>query len=326
MAKSIPKQLKEKFDYTVSGLADYVDEQNDTIVGELTEGALFMARCNIMTGVKGAEEIKMYTDNLVLQTASTCGWNASGGVTFTDKVINNVRLKFQEDYCNETLNGKWTQLKNKIGANVQDLESPFADVMIAGKLAELKTAIQNLLILGDTASGNSQLVFFDGLTKQLKADGGIVTTTTLQTAITSANAYDILLEMERAIPSELDANGVLVEIVCGKETAQKALDQVWNDKDYNAYVTWDKNEAGELSYVLPNSTTTVRVLPQLNGTDEVYTLPYQYISVAVDGDSDEEGISIKYNENDEKLRVSTKFRLGITYIMSQYFGKLALTP
>ena len=130
MAKSIKKQLKEKFDYTVDGLTDYVNEQNPDIVGKLTEGALFMSRCNIMTGVKGAEEIKLFTDNLVLQTASTCGWNASGGVTFTDKTITNKRLKFQEAYCNETLNGKWTQLRNKVGANVQDLDNPFAETKI----------------------------------------------------------------------------------------------------------------------------------------------------------------------------------------------------
>lgn len=324
MAKSIPNQLKEKFDYTVSAVTAYVDEQNPEIVGQLTEGALFMSRCNIMTGVKGSEKIKLFTDSLVLQTANTCGWNASGGVTFTDKTISNERLKFQEEYCNETLNGKWTQLRNRIGANVQDLENPFADIMIAGKLAELHTAIQRLLILGDTASGDSQLAFFDGLVKKLEADASVLVEASTETSITTANAFDVLKAVSRKIPSVLYSNGVEVEIVCGLETAQKAIDQIWADKDYNGILEFTRNEAGELTYTLPTTTTTVRVLPELNGTEKVFALPYNYISVAVDGDKDEDGIEIKYNENDEKLRVGSKFRLGIEYIMSEYFVKLTL--
>jgi hypothetical protein len=325
MAKSIPNQLKEKFGYTVSDLTAYVDEQNPDIVGKLTEGAFFMARCNIMTGVKGSEKIKLFTDNLVMQSADTCGWNASGGITFTDKTISNERMKFQEEYCNETLNGKWTQLRNRIGANVQDLENPFADIMIAGKLAELHTAIQKLLILGDTTSGDSQLAFFDGLVKKLEADANVVTYTTTETSITDSNAFAILRGLSRAIPSVLFSNNVETEIVCGLETAQKCIDNIWNSKDYNALLEFSRNEAGELYFTLPTTTTVVRVLPELNGTEKAFALPYQYISVAVDGDKDEDGIEIKYNDNDEKLRVGSKWRLGIEYIMSEYFVKLALT-
>lgn len=324
MKNGIKKYLKEKFDTDISDLEAYVDEQNDEVVSELTEGALFMGRCNIMTGVKGAEKIKMYSDNLVLQTAATCGWNASGGVVFTDKTIMNQRLKFQEEYCNETLNGFWTQLKNKVGANVQDLEHPFEDVIIAGKMAQLKTAIQRSLILGDTASGDPMLAFFDGLLKKITADADVLVAASTETSITSSNAFAVLKEVESLIPSVLHSNGVDVEILVGRETAQKCIDNIWNSKDYNAILNFEKNEAGELFFTLPTTTTVVRVLPELNGTEEVLAIPYQYVSVAVDGDSDEEGIEVKYNDHDEKLRVGSKFRLGTEYIMSNKFVRLTL--
>ena len=40
--------------------------------------------------------------------------------------------------------------------------------------------------------------------------------------------------------------------------------------------------------------------------------------------TDEDGIEMKYNETEEELRVSSKFRIGIEYVMSEYFVKLEL--
>ncbi len=112
-----------------------------------------------------------------------------------------------------------------------------------------------------------------------------------------------------------------VEILCGEETAQACIDQIWNDKDYNGTLNFETNEAGELWFQLPTTTYTVRVLPQLNGTANIYAVPYEYMFYATDGNNDEDGMQAKYNENDEKLRVGVKYRLGVKYIFSKYFVK-----
>jgi len=88
---------------------------------------------------------------------------------------------------------------------------------------------------------------------------------------------------------------------------------------------WEENEAGELTFVLPTTTTRYRAIPELADTGKAYAVPYPYVSVAVDGDNDEEGVEIKYNENDEKLRVGAKFRLGTKYVYPEYFVRLAAT-
>lgn len=317
MAKrTIKTFVKDKFDYDVSALDAYVDEQSDEILSALLEDSLFMSRCNVMTGVKGSEKIKMLASTLVLQSAATCGWNASGGVVFTDETITNERLKFQEEYCNESLNGAWTQMKNKIGANIQDLENPFADVIVAYKIKELKRAIQALLINGDTGSLNPNLAFFDGLRKKLSADAAVI-----QVA-TGANDFATLLAMSRAIPSEVKSNMIDHEVLCDMALMQGAIDYVFTNKDFNALLAWEENEAGELTFILPTTTTKFRALPELAGTGEAYAIPYPYVSVAVDGDSDEEGVEVKYNDHDEKLRVGAKFRLGVQYVFPAYFARL----
>jgi len=317
MAKTIKGYVEDKFSYDVSGLPAYVDEQNEEILEELQTDSLFMGRCNIMTGVKGSEEIKMLASTLVLQSAASCGWNASGGIVFTDKAITNYRLKFQEEYCNENLNGAWTQMKNAVGANIQDMENPFGDVVIAYKVKQVKNAIQDLILLGDTASLNTQLAFMDGLRKQFRADADVTE------VAAGANDFASLKAMADATPLEVRANNIDHEVICDELVMQGAIDWAWANKDYNALITFTRNEAGELEFVLPTTTTKFRSVKQFAGTGDVFLVSYPFISIAVDGDSDEEGVEVKYNETDETLRVGAKFRLGVTYVFPEYFKKLA---
>jgi hypothetical protein len=76
---------------------------------------------------------------------------------------------------------------------------------------------------------------------------------------------------------------------------------------------------------LPTTTTKFRSVKQLAGTSKAFLVSYPYVSIAVDGDADEEGVEVKYNETDEMLRVGAKFRLGTTYVFPQYFKKLEAT-
>lgn len=314
--KTIKAIVKDKFDYDIAALPAYVDEQNPEILEELLNDSLFMGRCNLMTGVKGSEKIKMLASTLTLQDATACGWNASGGVVFTDKTISNIRLKFQEEYCNEDLNGAWTQMKNKIGANVQDLENPFGDVVIGYKVKQVKEAIQNLILLGDDASLNDQLAFFDGLIKQWEADAAVT-----QVSV-GVNDFATLKAMADATPIEVRSNNVDHEVICDELLMQGAIDWAWNNKDFNALITFTRNSAGELEFTLPTTTTKFRSVAQLAGTSKAFLVSYPYVSIAVDGDADEEGVEVKYNDTDELLRVGAKFRLGTTYVFPQYFKKL----
>ena len=318
--KTIESYVKEKFDYDVTALPDYVDEQNNEINMALVEDSQFISKCNVLTGVKGEQAIEILSSSVTTQAASSCGWNASGGVIFTDVNVLNRRLKVQEAYCNETLNGKWTQMKNAIGANVQDLSNPFGDVIIAYKTKQLKKVMQDQVLLGDTGSGDANLAHFDGLVKLWNADASLIEVPT-PTTITSSNAFGALKDIAIAIPTELRSAGVQVEILCGEETAQACIDQIWNDKDYNGVLNFNTNEAGELWFTLPTTTYTVRVLPQLNGTANIFAVPYNYIAIAVDGTSDEDGMSLEYAPEAQELRLDVKYRLGVNYIFPEYFVK-----
>lgn len=326
MAKrNIQTVVKQRFGYDVSDLEDYVDAQSPEIMTDLVYSAGLTSRISVQENNKGAELIKILTSTPVLQAASTCGWTPSGGIVLTDVTLTTVRVKIQEEYCNEDLNGTWGQLMNAAGANVQDTVAPeFGDIMIAYYQSKARKMNQDLMINGDTTSLDSDLVFYDGFKKLWDNDPLVNVYYSGQTAITSSNAFSIAIGMANETPSVLFENSVRRELMVGRETYQKIIQNIYNDNNFHWTLT--DQDGAEPSFVLPTTTLTVRAYDQLNGTDDMYLVPLDYMFFGTDLEGDIEGFEFKYNEHDEKLRFGVKWRSGVQYIFPQYFTRLRLTP
>ncbi len=321
---------KKTFNYDVSGLTAYVDEQSNEIMEDLIETSDLKSRIVVIKDVKGSKEIKLKTSAPTLQAATSCGWNATGGIVLTDKAIATKRVKIQEEYCNEDLNDTWAQIENQAGANTQDEAVPnFAKTMIAYYKKRAQELDENLMMNGDTTSLNPNLAHYDGFSKLWDADTSlnVAYLSTPATSITAANGYDALMDVYNAIPTvvKANANSVGAEILVGYETARACIDQVWNDKDYNAVIDFTEEGDGSISFTLPTTTMTVRSLPSLNGTDKVYGVCYNYMFYGTDLENDRDGFAFKYSDYDEQLRFGVKWRSGIQYVFSEYFTRLKIT-
>lgn len=319
---------KHEFDYDVSDLGTYVDEQSEEVMQDLINAGNIKSRINVMQNVKGSEEIKLINSDPSLQAASSCGWNASGGMILTDVSISTVRVKIQEEYCNENLNETWAQIMNAVGANAQDETPPsFADAMLSYYQLRAQELDENLIMNGDTTSLDSNLVFYDGFAKQWDNDADLNVAYSTETAITASNGFDVLKEVYNAMPTivKRHKDTIGAEIICGFETAQFALDQIYNDKDYASSVEVVR-ENGEIIFTLPTTNMTVRSIPQLDTTSKVYGVCNGYMFYATDLENDKDGFTWRYSDYDEKLRFGVKWRTGVAYVFPAYFTRLRLTP
>lgn len=320
--KKLNQIVKDRFDYDVSGLAAYTDAQSTQMLTDLVFASGLTSRISVMENVKGSEDIKLLNSTPALQAAASCGWNASGGAILTDVTLTTKRVKIQEEYCNEDLNGTWAQLMNAAGANRQDTEAVFEDVMAAYYIKQAAKLNQDLIFNGDTTSINPNLAHYDGFVKQWDADANLGVYTSTETAIDATNALDIALGLYETIDPVLFDNGVNVEIICGRETFRKIITQNFNDNKYNFSIT---EEAGsEPSFILPTTNIRVRAYSQLNGTDKMYAVPYNYMFFGTDLSGDYEGFEFKYNDTDEQLRFGVKWRSGVAYVFPEYFTRLEL--
>ncbi len=320
--------VKQRFNYDVTDLDEYTDEQSPEIMEDLINEGSLKSRISIMDNVKGSKVIKLKTSSPSLQAASSCAWTAEGGIILTDVTLSTVRVKIQEEYCNEDLNDTWAQIENAAGANAQDETAPnFADTMIIYYRLRATELDENLMMNGDTGSGDANLAHYDGFSKLWENDGDLNVHYSSETEIDATNGFDILQAFAKDIPTIVKRHKMAtgLEIICGYETAQFCLDQIYNDKDYNAIVV-NTEENGELSFILPTTNITVRSLVTLDGTEKVYAAPYSYMFYGTDVESDIDGFRFVYNETEEMLRFSVKWRSGIQYVFPEYFTRLRLTP
>lgn len=329
IAASFTRQgKKQEFNWDVSELGEYVNEQSPELMEDLINEGTIKSRMKKLTGVKGKQLIKLISSAPTLQAASACGWTPEGGMILTDTSIETVRVKIQEEYCNEDLNETWAEMMNQAGANLQDEVPPsFGDVMLVYYQRKATELDENLIINGDTTSLDESLAHYNGFKKLWNADASLNVAYSAETAITAANGFDVLKELYAAVPVivKRHAEQVGFEIICGYETAQFALDQIYADKDYASSIEVVR-EGGTMSFVLPTTNATVRSIQQLDGTDEAYGVCYNYMFYGTDLENDLDGFVWKYSDYDEKLRFGVKWRSGIQYIFPQYFTRLRLTP
>lgn len=322
------KIIKDTFDYDVTGLESYVDEQSPEIMADLINASNLKSRVMIMDNIKGSKEIKLKTSSPSLQGAAACGWTPQGGVILTDQVISTVRVKIQEEYCNEDLNDTWAQIEQVAGANMQDTQAPsFADVMIAYYMDRAAELDENLMMNGDTESVDPNLSHYDGYLIKWFEDGTVNIVQSAATTIDATNGFDVLKAVHTGSPTivKRHKDSIGAEIICGYETAQACIDQIYNDKDFSANIDFTE-ENGELSFILPTTNMRVRSYASLDGTDTVFQIAYSYMFYGTDLEGDIDGFQFKYDETEELLRFSVKWRSGIAHVFGQYFTRLRLTP
>lgn len=126
---SLKRYLKAKFDWDVSGLAAYVDEQREDLIVKSVTEARTLQYVSIQQGIKGSQELKLMDDSIVYQTGD-CNMTPDGDTVFTDRAIAVETLGYMKSFCQKDLDGFWTQLGLRPGAMAEDKTLPFEQQII----------------------------------------------------------------------------------------------------------------------------------------------------------------------------------------------------
>jgi len=311
--KSLATKIKEKFDWDVDNLAPYTNEQSTEFIQDLIGSSVFLSKVRSLEGVKRRQAIKLLSGDVKLQAMEGCTTNPDGSITFDDRVIETVRLYFGVELCNEDLNGHYTEMLNAVGSNNQDGVMPLEAVLLAYLNKQLAKKAQRVGLIGDETSLDTELALFDGFITLLEADTDVVTATI------GANAFETAMNVVNAIDEDVLDNEVEHEIICSRATAQAILTQIYNDKDYNALTVDVERANGQLSFVLPTTATRVTSVNTLQGNSNMYLVCYPYMFLGSDVESDMDGIEVKYDDYNNKLKAEVSFRMGVQFVYPQYF-------
>jgi hypothetical protein len=301
--------------FSVSSLANYTKENEALLVTASVLGAktasLIKSAGNVMVGVKSAETINIMDTDAFFQAGGTCGWNASGTTSFTQRTVTVGKVKVQEALCPKTLEPKYLQKALPTGSMYDSI--PFEQEYTDKKAVTIASQLETAIWQGDTASANGNLNKFDGLIKLINAAAGVVGANVSGfvsgaplTSITPSNVISLVDGVYRAIPAKVVAADDMT-IFVGQDTFRTYTIALKNANMFN--YAFDGKADSE--FVLPATTIKVVAVAGLNGTNDIFALRLSNLFLGTDLLNEEEKFEIFFAKEADEVRFAAEFKMGV---------------
>lgn len=314
--------------FSISTLTNYTKENEAQLVTSSVLGAktaaLIKSAGNVMVGVKSAETINVMDTDAFFQAGGTCGWNASGTTSFTQRTVTVGKIKVQEALCPKTLESKYLQKALPTGSQYDSI--PFEQDYSDKKAKTIASQLETALWQGDTTSANGNLNKFDGLVKLIGAASGVVDANVSGyisgaplTSISASNVVSLFDGVYKAIPAKVVSADDMT-IFCGMDTFRTYTIALKNANMFN-YAFDGKADA---EFVLPGTSIKVIALQGLNGTNDVYALRLSNMFLGTDLLNEEEKFEIFFAKEADEVRFAAEFKMGVNIAFPDEITKVAI--
>jgi hypothetical protein len=273
--------------------------------------SLIKSAGNVMVGVKSSEKINIMETDAIFQDGASCGFNASGATTFTQRTVTPGKIKINEALCPKDLEAKYLQKALPTGSQYDSI--PFEQEYSEKKAKTIAAQLETALWLGDTSSVNVNLNKFDGLVKLIGAASGVVAANASTyisgaplSSITDANVISIFDGVYKAIPAKVVAADDMT-IFVGQDLFRTYTVALKNSGSFNYQI----DVKADSEFVLPGTTIKVIAVAGLNGTNKVYALRLSNLFLGTDLLNEEEKFEIFYAKEADQVRFVSEFKFGV---------------
>jgi len=314
--------------FSISTLADYTEQNEALLVTSSVLGAktasLIKASGNVMIGVKSSESVNIMDTDAFFQAGGSCGFNASGTTSFTQRVLTIGKIKVNEALCPKTLESKYLQKALPTGSIYDSIpfEQEYSEKKAKTIAAQLETAIWQ----GDTASANGNLNKFDGLVKLIGAATGVVAANASTfisgaplSTIDATNVVKIFDGVYSAIPAKVVAYDDMV-IFCGMDVFRTYTIALKNNNMFN----YSFDGKADSEFVLPGTPIRVIAVQGLNGTNKIYATRLSNLFFGTDLLNEEERFEIFYAKEADEVRFVAEFKAGVQFAFPDEMVKFIL--
>lgn len=275
--------------FNLEQLTSYVEENRLPLIKKAVLGGKTIGLINLQTDIKGSAAINLIDVNPALQEGG-CGFNAQGGATLSQRVINTKLLKSNQSYCDKDFTSYWANYMVKVAAGKEVL--PFEEYITDLTIAKLNESLEKMVWQGDSSKGAE----FDGFLKVLAAEDDVI-------EAQGADAATAIKAVYMAIPEAVIDDAV---IFVGADTMREYA-QSLVEKNYFHY---DANAAtGEV--ILPGTNTKVIAVNGLNGTKKVVAGKAMNFVYGCDLLNDKEEFDFWYSKDNREFRLAVQFNGGV---------------
>lgn len=301
--------------FNVSLLADYTEQNEALLVTSSVLGAktasLIKSAGNVMVGVKSSETINIMDTDAFFQAGGTCGFNASGTTSFTQRVVTVGKIAVMEAICPADLEAKYLQKALPTGSMYDSI--PFEQEFTEKKAKRIASQLEKAIWQGTTASADGNLNKFNGLIKLIAdASASIAANASAYisggpvASITGANVIDVFDAVYKAIPATVVAEDDMV-IFCGQDLFRTYTIALKNSQSFNYQI----DVKADSEFILPGTSIKVIAVQGLNGTNKIYALRLSNMFLGTDLLNEEEKFELFYAKEADIVRFVAKFKIGV---------------
>ena len=311
--------------FSLGTLSAYIEDQDFPLIAQMQASGGLAEVSDIQTGIKGSSHLQFLSTDVIFGSDS-CTRTASGTTALTQRTLTVGAIAVSENLCIKDLNGYWAQVLVKKGAaGEEEVPAEIESVYMEKKM----NAMQNQLTIsdfqGDTASATNNLSYYDGLLKIVDAGAAVDGNTgavTVATTISTANVLDILDAMWSAIPENIsyaDDLSLWLPISVYKKyvVALKNANLFHYSADGEQERLYGTNVALRPTVGLPGAAGTERMILTRN----------ENVVIGMDGDSDEDAMSVRLDPVSEKnIFFDVTFKRGVQVRFIDEVVEFTLVP
>ena len=303
--------------FSVGTLAAYTKENEKLLVVSSVLGSktatLIKEAGTVLVGVKSSETINIMETDAVFQDGSSCGFNASGLTSFTQRAVTVGKIKVNEALCLKDLESKYLQKALPAGSMYTSMV--FAEEYTNRKAEKIADQLEKALWQGNTSSVDVNLNKFDGLIKLITAAGASVVNANsvalhgvVETAITDANVVSIFDDIYKAIPAQVvDKDDIA--IFCGMDVFRTYTVKLKTSNLFH----YKYDEAANGQFFLPGTNVRVIAVQGLNGTNDIVAARISNFFIGTDLLDEQERFELFYAAEAMQMRFVSEFKMGINY-------------
>ena len=293
--------------YTINDLDSRLKNYLETNGTEVLTKALFNSESakyfQIQTGVTAETPIIRLDSSITLADASTCGFEATGSDTFSNRLLSPKFLKCNKEFCPKTLLKTWAHSDVRMNALGQEL--PFEELLINNNINELAKTNERLIWEGDTTSGTGNMLLMDGIITIAKKDEN-----TVKQEKGSDTIWQRVQKIWLALPAEIaDKTTIFMSIANYKQL----IVELMNANMYHVFETYD----GTYEMTMPGANVKIKGVSGIT-SDVILATPEDNLYLGVDGESDSEVVDLYFDKSSRTFKFCIEYAYCTNYAFSEY--------
>ena len=293
--------------YTINDLDSRLKNYLETNGTEVLTKALFNSESakyfQIQTNVTSETPIIRLDSSITLADATSCGFEANGSDTFSNRLLSPKFLKVNKEFCPKTLLKTWAHSDVRMNALGQEL--PFEELLINNNINELAKVNERLIWEGKTSGGVGNMALMDGIITIARADENTIKL--------EKGSDDLWTRVEKTwlalAPEVADKCTLFMSIANYKQL----IVELMNKNMYHVFETYE----GEYRMTMPGTNLVIRGVSGIT-EDVLVCTPEDNLYLGVDGESDDEVVDLYFDKSSRNFKFVVEYAYCVNYAFSEF--------